>query len=297
MSTLVTCAWCRAEFPVELTACPRCGASADVRNVVDEGGWVEVPPMQDMAEIQFGRSRAQIEGVMVGVVDVDLAEGDSLFCTHDKLLWHDGTIKLSTRKGGILKSLMSGTPMTLLGVEGPGRIGFSDNLPGELIAMPLEPGAELISRQHHLLLATGNVEYEGFFLDRWYETEVESRDSEGKTEYEREMEHPLGSFEKFRAPADEPGLVILQGRGDVFMRTLSAGETIDVAPHSLLAWRGDATPGLMLERKSWSLGNNHYLSARIQGPVTLWIQSGTTGKTQEHKHIRRYGPDTTSRGF
>ncbi len=230
---------------------------------------------------------------MVGVVDVDLAAGDSVYCTHDKLLWHDGKVKLSTRKGSLFKSLRTGTPLTLLGVEGPGRVGFSDNHPGELVALPLDAGERVFARQHHLLIATGDVDYDGFFLDRWYETETEN--SQGEREYE--TEYPLGAFEAFQAPADRPGLLILHALGNVFMRKLEAGHTIDVAPHSLLAWRGSGTPGLMLERKRWSLGDNHYMSARLQGPMTVWIQSGAMGKTQEHKWIRRYGPDTYCYGF
>jgi uncharacterized protein (AIM24 family) len=294
VSPLVSCEWCHAEFAAELTSCPRCGASADIRNVVNAGGWTEVPPMQDMAEVQFGRSHAQIEGLTVAVVDVDLAAGDSVYGTHDKLLWHDGTVKLSTKSSGLFKSLRTGTPLTLLGVEGPGRVGFSDNHPGELLALPLNPGDQVISRQHHLLIATGNVDYDGHFLDRWYETETRNGDEQ---ELEMEMEYPLGNFERFHCADGEPGLVILHAEGNVFTRTLDAGQAIDVAPHSLLAWRGPGTPGLMVERKRWSLGDNHYLSARVQGPLTVWIQSGAMGKTQEHKFIRRYGPDTYSSGF
>jgi uncharacterized protein (AIM24 family) len=293
MSTL-SCQWCQAEFESELTSCPRCGASADVREVVDEGGWIEVPPIKDMAEVQFGKSHAQIEGLMVGVVDVDLAEGNSVYCTHDKLLWHDGKVKLSTKKGGVFKSLKSGTPLTLLGVDGPGRVGFSDNHPGELVAMPLQAGEHLISRQHHMVIATGNVAYDGYYLDRWYETVTEKHTDEG-TEYEYETERPFGQFEKFTTGDGEPGLVILHAIGNLYMRILGPGETIDVAPHSILAWKGGNEPGLMVERKGWHgipSGWNHYISARLQGPMTVWIQSGAMGKTQEHKRIHRYGPQS-----
>ena len=291
-ASLTSCRWCRAEFPAELLSCPRCGAAADVTNIVDEGGWVEVPPIRDMAEIQFGRSHAQIEGLMVPVVDVDLADGDSVYCTHDKLLWHDGKVKLSTKKSGLFKSIRTGTPLTLMGAEGPGRIGFSDNHPGEVFAMPVNPGDVLVSRQHHLLMATGNVDYDGQRLDRWYETQKVKHTSDG-TEVETERHWPLGYFEEFKTLDDQPGLVLLHAVGNLFTRKLGAGEAVDLAPHSLLAWQGQGQPGLLIERKPWSAGNNHYLSARIQGPVTVWIQSGAMGKTQESQNIHRHGPETS----
>lgn len=294
MTTLTTCGWCQAEFPVELTSCPRCGAGADVRNVVDAGGWVEAPAIKDMAEVQMGRSRAQIEGVMVPVVDVKLADGDSVFCTHDKLLWHDGTAKLSTKKSGVFKSLRSGTPLTLMAATGPGRAAFSDNHPGELVAMPLDAGQVLISRQGHMLLATGNVDYDGHKLDLWYETETVKRTSDG-TEVEREFMYPAGPFEHFKTLDDQPGLVLLHAAGNVFVRKLGDGEVVDIAPHSLLAWLGNMRPGLMIERRGLMGAFHHYLALRVAGPGTVWIQSGAMGPTQEHKAIHNFSPGTVLR--
>lgn len=294
MTTLTTCDWCHAEFPVELSSCPRCGAGADVRNVLDEGGWVEAPAIKDMAEVQLGRSRAQIEGLLVPVVDVNLVSGDSVFCTHDKLLWHDGTVKLSTKKSGLFKSLRSGTPLTLMAAEGPGRIAFSDNHPGELVAMPLDAGDALISRQHHMLLATGNVDYNGHQLDLWYETQTVKQTNDGR-EVENEYHYPTGPFEQFKTLDDEPGLVLLHAVGNVFVRKLGAGEVVDIAPHSLLAWLGNLQQGLMIERKRVVGTYNHYLAVRVQGPGTVWIQSGAMGKTQENETIHRFSQGTVLR--
>ena len=50
--------------------------------------------------------------------------------------------------------------------------------------------------------------------------------------------------------------------------------------------------GLMIERKGFmSSYYNHYLSVRVQGPGTVWIQSGAMGKTQEHQSISGVGPN------
>jgi uncharacterized protein (AIM24 family) len=293
VSTLTTCDWCGTQFPVEQTSCPRCGAGADVRNAA-AGGWVEAPAIKDMAEVQLGRSRAQIEGLMVPVVDVRLADGDSVFCTHDKLLWHDGTAKLSTKKGGIFKSLRSGTPLTLMAATGPGRVAFSDNHAGELVAMPIDAGETVVSRQGHMLLATGNVDYDGYKLDLWYETETVKETSEGR-EVEREIEYPAGNFEQFKTGDGQPGLVMLQAVGNVFVRKLSAGEVVDVAPHSLLAWRGSVRSGLMIERKPWTGLHHHYISLRVEGPGTVWIQSGSMGHSQENHTISRVSQSSVMR--
>ncbi len=278
--TDTACAWCGHQFSVELTSCPRCGAPADVRAVVDQGGWIEAPGIKDMAEVQFGQSHAQVEGMMVPVVDVDLFGGDAVYCTHDKLLWRDDKVQLTTKKAGYFKSRRSGMPLTLLQASGPGRVAFSDNHPGELVATPLDAGQMLFSRQHHLLLASGNVDYDGHNIGLWYQT--------GSGD-DTETEYPVGNFERFHVPSGEPGLVFLHAEGNVFIRQLGQGEVVDIAPHSLLAWRGTMQHGLLIERRQAGY-YHHYLAVRVMGPGTVWIQSGSMGRTEENSGITGLGP-------
>ena len=292
MST-ITCAWCADVYDGARLSCPRCGAAAASAPVSDAAGWVEAPAVPDMAKLQLGSSRAQIEGTTVPVVDVQLAEGDSVYCTHDKLLWHDGTAEIATKKlSNPFKQMRSGMSLLMLEVSGPGRAAFSDNAPGELVPIPLAPGQRLRSREHHLLLATGTVAYDGKSTNAWYDTweEPEKDEDSGRvTQYKSQRHHPYGMFRNvFQAADDTPGLVILHGVGNVYRRRLAEGETIDLAPHALLAWSGKSKAQMVLADNGWHHksreiqppSEHFYLSVRVAGPGEVWIQSGNHGETE-----------------
>ena len=61
---------------------------------MSRSGWVEQPAIRDMARIQFGQSRVQIEGSHVPVADFALAGGDSIYFSHHTLLWTDPATRL-----------------------------------------------------------------------------------------------------------------------------------------------------------------------------------------------------------
>jgi uncharacterized protein (AIM24 family) len=282
----IQCPWCSTLFESTLTSCPRCGASADIQAVADADGWVEAPGIKDMAELQLGKSTAQIEGVHVPVVDIRLADGEEVYAHHDKLLWYEGGIKLGNKKVG--DNLFHKTRVVT--ATGPGRIAFSDNLPGELIAIPLDHGDTVSVQAHHLLLATGNVDYDNKNTNLWYQTVEEKQTADG-TEREYETHYPAMPFkEDFSTTDRQPGLLMVHAKGNVFVRELGHGEKIDVAGHSLVAWKGPQHK-LRLDKHSGGLKNlfgNHsswYITTRLEGPGRVWIQSGSHGKVVEHKKI------------
>jgi len=56
------CRYCRLNSDASGPACPNCGAPVAVRELRDDEGWVEQPPIRDLARIQIGQSRCQITG-------------------------------------------------------------------------------------------------------------------------------------------------------------------------------------------------------------------------------------------
>jgi uncharacterized protein (AIM24 family) len=281
---VTSCPWCGAEFTATDSSCPRCGASTDVRATTDADGWVELPGVKDLTTIQFGQSRAQIEGTQVPVVDVSLADGEGVYCTHDKLLWLEPGIHLGNKPSGSWSNrARAGMPPTLLEATGPGRIAFSDNHPGELVVVPIEAGGSVVAREHHMLVASTTVGFQGSATSTEYET---------GTGDDREYHYPLGYFvDQFYAYNDVPGLLILHALGNVFTRRLRRGEVIDVAPHAFLAAR-DVNLQLLIERQSWT----HYLSLQLIGPGTVWIQSGSHGRTEVYQPITG-GQNVVTRQF
>src|SRR5579872_2934772 len=137
------CPWCGAEsaLPAEALNCPACGTSVDVRLIADDAGWVELPPLRDMARLQIGRSVCQIEGTYVPVADFNLAAEDHVYFRHHVLLWKDSQVELKRLTlAGAWRRWFAGLPLVMAQAHGPGHVAFSQDAPGELIALPLDAG-------------------------------------------------------------------------------------------------------------------------------------------------------------
>jgi uncharacterized protein (AIM24 family) len=220
------CRYCRQASDPTGVSCVMCGAPFDAKVSISRSGWEQVPAIKDMARIQFGRSRLQIEGSQVPVADFALAEGDSIFFSHHVLLWSDPSTRL--RSSGLSKGwsrVMAGLPLVMLEAWGPGHVALSDNHAGEVLALPLQAGQQIWVREHRFLAASGGLHYGWQQAQVWYQT------GSGN---ERETHYPLGAFEDvFRADGG-PGLLLLHAPGNVFMRDLGPGETFLVQPSALL---------------------------------------------------------------
>ncbi len=225
-TTPTTCEWCGAEISPGVLSCPRCGATVRAPQIRSESGWGELPGRKDMAKLQFGNSFCQIEGAYVPVADVNLAAGDGIYFTHHVLLWKDPEVNMTMMSlASGWKRVFAGLPLVMMQAHGPGHIAFSRDVPGEMIALPLQPGQEVDVREHMFMLATSNVAYDWFSTNIWYTTQ--SGD-------DNETHYPCGMFmDRFRAP-QSPGLLILHAAGNVFVRDLEPGQTILVKPTSLI---------------------------------------------------------------
>ena len=265
-----TCTWCGLPALGSENSCRACGASLDVPVTVTRSGWTKLPGRHDMAKIQFGKSSCQIAGNYVPVADMQLAAGDSVYFGHHVLLWMDGQVKVSGMSmKGAWKRMLSGMPLIMTQAEGPGRIAFSRDAPGELIALPLQPGEPVDVREHLFLVATKQVCYDWMDANIWFTTQ------EGN---EEETHYPVGPLmDRFVAPA-EPGLLILHAAGNVFERTLAPGQSILVKPTALLFKDPSVSMHLHFEHpagtwRSWRSWGDRYLWLKLNGPGRVAVQS------------------------
>src|SRR5581483_2660888 len=266
-----TCPWCTTVSDGTALTCPGCGVSIDVRQVTTRSGWIELPGRKDMAKIQFGSSFCQIEGQYVPAADMSLATGDSVYFAHHVLLWMDPQVKISALPlKGAWKRMLAGMPLIMTQAQGPGHIAFSRDAPGELIALPIQPGQSVDVKEHLFLVATSHVTYDWFQTGVWFTT---------KSGDETETHYPLGMFmDRFSAP-QQPGLLLLHAGGNAFIRTLAPGQTILIKPTALLF--KDPTVQMQLHfeypgtsswnpRMSW---NHRHLWLRLHGPGRVAVQS------------------------
>src|SRR5487761_11194 len=232
----ILCGWCKAQNQPGTTTCITCGAPLDVRDKVSDSGWREAPRLRDMTEFRFSASTCQVEGELVPVAEISLSPQDGVYFEHHILLWKDESVPLSSLPTNGPKRSLGGMPHIVTLANGPGRIAFSRDAPGELVVLPLHPGMELDVREHAFLLASHSIQY---------------------------------SFVRIK------GLVNLLhgGNGNVLERTLKPGEKILVEPGGFLY--KDSSVGMnavQMPLKTGFMRHSMYL-AEMTGPGRVGIQS------------------------
>ena len=212
-----------------------CGAPLDVRDKVSDSGWREAPRLRDMTEFRFSASTCQVEGELVPVAEINLSPQDGVYFEHHILLWKDESVPLSSLPTNGPKRTLGGMPHIVTLANGPGRIAFSRDAPGELVVLPLHPGMELDVREHAFLLASHSIQY---------------------------------SFVRIKGLAN-----LLHGNGNVLERTLGPGEKILVEPGGFLY--KDSTVSMnavQMPLKTGFMRHGMYL-AEMTGPGRVGIQS------------------------
>jgi uncharacterized protein (AIM24 family) len=269
-NVVVPCPWCGAILKLGESSCSRCGATAGIHAAVTDSGWSKLPGRRDMAKLQFGDSFCQIEGKYVPVADVNLSGSDSVYFAHHVLLWKDPHVNITTMSlAGAWKRMFAGLPLIMTEAHGPGHIAFSRDAPGEMIALPLQPGQEVDVKEHLFMVATGQVAYDWFQTNIWFTT---------RSGDERETHYPIGMFmDRFQAP-QTPGLLLLHAAGNVFVRELAPGQHILVKPTALIFKDPAVQMQLHFEHprvgfSSWGSWGNRYLWLRLQGPGRVAVQS------------------------
>lgn len=299
--TTYTCPYCKQTSTGQETSCPSCGAPVNIALRTTASGWTELPSIADMARIQFGGSTCQVEGKLVPVAELKLAAGDGVYFTHDVLLWQEPALHVDAMTlSKPWTRHRSGLPLYMLQADGPGRIAFSHDSPGELIALPLQAGAAVDVREHALLAATTNVAYD------WFQTGIYFVTNEGQKEEAGGMKmlkmglevagavsgdgvdrgrdnqatwhYPVGQFMDRFHTTDRPGLVLVQVGGNAYVRELAEGESMLIKPPALVF--KDPTVGMQLHVeypaagvKFWRSWGNRYLWLRVYGPGRVGIQS------------------------
>jgi uncharacterized protein (AIM24 family) len=173
---------------------------------------------------------------------------------------------------------------------GPGRIAFSKDKPGELVAIPLDAGQSIDVREHVFMIATHSIAYDWFNSGIWFTT---------RNGNDSETHYPIGMFmDRFTAGASS-GLLLLHGAGNVFVRELQAGQGILIKPTSLLFKSPSVRMHLHFEHpagtwNSWRSWGNRYLWLRLEGPGKVAVQSHFEPMEDNGRNISQSEPFSTS---
>ncbi|MBV9662201.1 MAG: AIM24 family protein [Acidimicrobiales bacterium] len=299
--TSYSCPYCRTTSSGANSTCPSCGAPVDVARRTTSG-WIELPPIPEMTRVQLGQSRAQIVGKLVPAADIRLAAGEGVFFPGHNLLWQDPAVQVQAMSlRGAWDRMRAGLPVVMLEAEGPGTISFSHDSPGEMVVIPLMPGAAVDVREHQLVVATRGMVYDWYESGIWFSTRGEAGASSqaggagflkmgmdmagldlGRREQQRDDEvtwhYPVGRYvDRFQA-GDQPGAVLIQSGGNAFVRDLQDGESILVKPPALLFKDPTVAWQMHVEfpragMKFWRSWGNRYLWLRLWGPGRVALQS------------------------
>ncbi len=272
----MTCPSCQAEIAAGARFCSTCGAPAAQQTTV--GAYTEPVPETDnpKAPITLDDLTVRVEGELVPVVDVELGARQTIFFEHHILLWKQPRVTLGfmgLQNAG--RRFFAGLQIFISTAQGPGNVAFSREAPGQIVALRLQPGTAVDVREHQFLLATGNVDY-NFYWQQGLANVLFAR---------------TGLFiDRFSAPSSE-GLLLLHGYGNVFEKTLVAGEQLDVEPGGWL-WK-DASVRMETVTALQSGGSGGIMGAlgammggaalmlnRFYGPGRVGIQSMTYHEPQ-----------------
>jgi uncharacterized protein (AIM24 family) len=207
----------------------------------------------------FGGITYHLDGELVPALTVELSPGSSVYFEHHILLWKHPSIAISIKAmKGAMKRMMAGIQIFVTEATGQGQIAFSRDGPGHIAAIHLKKGEELHVREHQFLAASGNIDYTfervkgaanilfggtGFFID------------------------------KFKA-AESDGILWLHGYGNVFEKSLGAGEQIDIEPGGWLYKDPQVKMETTLQRLSAGmLAGMNLVMNRFTGPGRVALQS------------------------
>jgi uncharacterized protein (AIM24 family) len=297
--TSYQCPYCRTASTGADSTCPSCGAPIDVTKRTTSG-WIEQPAIPDMARINMGGSVAQIMGKLCPATDVRLAAGQKLVFPQHSLLWQEPQVTLEpmSLRGG-WNRMRGGLPVIMLVATGPGIISLSADRPGEMVAVPIQPGQAVDVREHHFVGAAGAINFDWYDSGIWFRTSgdpgagsqmggagilkmgLDIAGVGGEREERRNEDrwiYPVGQqVDRFTA-GETPAAVLIQAGGNVFLRDLAEGENTLVKPPALLykdptvAWQMHVefpSAGIKL----WKSWGNRYMWLRLWGPGRIALQS------------------------
>jgi uncharacterized protein (AIM24 family) len=203
----------------------------------------------------------RLEGELVPVLHMALDGSMPIYFEHHVLLWKypDLKIGLHPLKKGLVKRTFAGMPLLLLQVESPGEIAFSRDAPGHIAALHLPQGEGIVVREHQFLAATQNVQYDYSRIKGF-----------------SNMMFGGGFFVDNFLAGDGEGVVWVHGYGNVFEKTLEAGEVIDIEPGGWLYRDTSVT----MEQEVYGFktgllsgGGGQLVFNRFTGPGRVGLQS------------------------
>lgn len=206
--------------------------------------------------------RYEIKGTPLPVVEVYLNAGESINCEGGAMSWMSANMEMQTKGGGLGKmftkaftgeALFNNT-YTAQGKEG--MIAFASSFPGNIIAIEIAPGSEIICQKGSYLASTPGVEVSVFL--------------------QRKLGAGLFGGEGFiMQKLSGRGLAFVEIDGTTVMKHLEAGQQIIIDTGYLAMM----SPSCNMEIKTTGSAKNALLGGEglfntvVTGPGDVWLQT------------------------
>ena len=211
--------------------------------------------------------RYEIKGTPMPVVEITLESGESVKCEGGSMSWMTPNLKMETSGGGLGKmfsKVITGESLfqnKYTATGGPGLIAFASSVPGNIIAVEIEPGKEIICQKSSFLAATPGVDVSIFF--------------------QRKLGAGFFGGEGFiMQKISGNGIVFLELDGSVETKMLGAGEQI-VLDTGYLAMM-DATCSMDIKSvggvKNAIFGGEGLFNTVVTGPGKITLQTMPVAK-------------------
>ena len=205
----------------------------------------------------------KIHGTTMQTLDVQLAQGESMYTESGGMAWMMGNIDMATNtRGGLLQGLgrkLAGeslfmTTYTCRGTRG--LITFTPEAPGKILPFTLEAGQSLICQKDSFMCAENSVELEMHFRKRL------------GTGF-------FGGEGFILQKITGPGKVFLEIAGEVRSYELKQGQTVKVDPGHIALYEPSVNYDLTTVKGVANVlfsGEGLFL-ATLTGPGKVWLQS------------------------
>jgi len=204
----------------------------------------------------------RVEGISMQTLLVEMDEAEAMFTERGGMAWLSNVDMDTSAKGGLMKGLgrmVSGESLfmtTYTAKRGGGKIAFTPEAPGTVLAMPLEAGQALLCQRDAFMCAEDSVDLSMHF-------------------HKRLGAGLFGGEGFFLQKVEGPGHVFFEIAGEAYETSLASGEVLSVDPGHIALF--EPTVDFSITRvkgvRNMILGGEGLFLAKVTGPGKVWLQS------------------------
>ncbi len=204
----------------------------------------------------------EVKGTPLPVVEISLDAGESIICEGGAMSWMSSNMQMETSGGGLGKMFskaLSGEKMfqnRYTAVGQPGTIAFASSFPGNIIAVEIQPGKEVICQKSAFLCATSGVEL--------------------SIHFQKKLGAGVFGGEGFiMQRLSGQGMAFLEIDGSVVEKELDAGEQIIIDTGYLAMMDGTCSMDVQTVKgiKNIMLGGEGLFNTVVTGPGKVALQT------------------------